>query len=77
MAIIRREARECPNCDGTDFSVEAHTTVAYNVPDGSLRLNDVVIVYALGCNECSETLETTKSFNEAVQWAVTGLFKFL
>lgn len=49
---------ECPNCEGTQFSLTLDTQVrAQGVSDGRLRSNEVHAIIVLGCDECSETLE--------------------
>jgi hypothetical protein len=48
----------CPNCESTKFDVTIEVVRATTGPGhGQLGMNDVKAVVAVGCIECSETIE--------------------
>jgi formate-dependent nitrite reductase cytochrome c552 subunit len=51
-------ARACPNCDSEDLRWAVAIQNASPVLDGRLMMHDIRIIGYLGCEECSETVQT-------------------
>lgn len=49
---------ECRECGSTDLAWQTSIINRSNVEQGRLHTNDVECLFFLGCNHCSETLET-------------------
>ena len=47
----------CTNCGGYDTTWDYSIENKSGVVDGRLRVHDMVVVFHLGCNECSETIK--------------------
>ena len=60
---------ECPQCGSESLSWEPIYTNKSGVPDGRLRVHDVGCVFALGCNECSETVRVVGADAAAIALA--------
>ena len=60
---------ECPQCGSESLSWEPFYTNKSGVPDGRLRVHDVGCVFALGCNECSETVRVVDADAAAIALA--------
>lgn len=58
-ALSQQEAEPvaCKECGSKDLSWFPAMRNTSGVVDGRLKLNEVVCDFALGCNECSETLK--------------------
>lgn len=51
-------AEQCPECGSDDIEFQCHQTTKSSAGDGRLRLNEVDTLFVLGCNYCSETIQT-------------------
>lgn len=51
----------CPNCGSHKSSWGCTTRNAGSATDGRLRLSEVVVLFYLGCNDCSETIKILTS----------------
>lgn len=51
-------AEHCPECGSSDIEFKCHQTTSSTAGDGRLRLNEVDALFVLGCNFCSETIQT-------------------
>lgn len=51
----------CSNCGSDDLFIDYRIVNESDVPDGKLRVSDVSVIYFLGCNYCSETLDVVNS----------------
>ncbi|HEJ2342710.1 TPA: hypothetical protein ACWLUJ_006176 [Pseudomonas aeruginosa] len=47
---------KCNCCGSPDLSWQTSNTVRNDIQQGRLNTNDVVCIFTLGCNYCSETL---------------------
>lgn len=54
-------ARQCTGCQGTDLVWEVTTEPTANVPDGRYKANEFRVIFYLGCNECSDTIEVVRA----------------
>lgn len=48
----------CKNCGGNDLRWHCSPICRRGVQDGRLRMSEIDCVFALGCEDCSETLRT-------------------
>lgn len=55
------EGKACPKCGSTDVSWQCHKKVNGAASDGRLKANEVDTLFVLGCNYCSETIDTKTS----------------
>ena len=49
---------KCPECDSADLTWTVVKQGTGDVIDGRLGFHDVEVVFALGCDFCSETIRT-------------------
>ena len=54
-------ARICPECSDTDIEWFCRPHTNSGVVDGRLRMHDIRVEFYLGCNYCSETIESISS----------------
>jgi hypothetical protein len=68
--------RECPNCGSENLSPPTPflQNVSGGVVDGRLKMNDIAIHFAVGCNDCSETIRILTA-REVVIQQIEGLRK--
>jgi hypothetical protein len=55
---IMEIADHCPECGSDDIEFQCQQTTKSPAGDGRLRLNEVDTLFVLGCNYCSETIQT-------------------
>ena len=48
---------ECPNCGSSNLSWEHSLVNQSGVVDGRLRMHDIGVMFHLGCDDCSETVQ--------------------
>lgn len=56
--MTREIGEPCPECGGSEVSWSQMPIKLNTVMDGRLSLNETTTLFALGCDECSETLVT-------------------
>lgn len=59
IVFVEPQLGICPNCASAHLRWSLHKQVSHQAPlDGRLQMHDVQIVAVLGCEECSETVQT-------------------
>lgn len=58
MNIQASSITECKECGSTHLTWQTSITNRSNVQQGRLNTSDVECLFFLGCDECSETLQT-------------------
>lgn len=48
---------KCPKCGGENLTWDQTSRNKSGVVEGRLRTNEVTVVFFLGCNECSATVQ--------------------
>jgi hypothetical protein len=72
--MIAVECGNCGNCGSVKLSWNCTTRNIGGVGDGRLRLSDVSVIFYLGCDECSETVQVRTSdevvdeMNKEINW---------
>lgn len=51
----------CRECGSTDLTWQTASVVRNEVPQGRLKTEDVKCIFFLGCDGCSEILETIEA----------------
>ena len=70
MNIQASSITECKECGSTHLTWQTSIINRSNVQQGRLNTSDVECVFFLGCDECSETLQTISADS------VAGLMNF-
>jgi hypothetical protein len=52
---------KCPECGGDNLTWDQTSRSTSGVVEGRLRTNEVTVVFFLGCNDCSATVQTVSS----------------
>lgn len=61
MNIKATSITDCKECGSTDLTWQISIVNRSNVMQGRLNTNDVECIFALGCDQCSETLATVSA----------------
>lgn len=65
MNIRASSITECKECGNTHLTWQTSIINRSNVQQGRLNTSDVECLFFLGCDECSETLQTISADNVA------------
>jgi hypothetical protein len=65
MNIRASSITECKECGSTHLTWQTSIINRSNVQQGRLNTSDVECLFFLGCDECSETLQTISADNVA------------
>lgn len=66
MNIQASSITECKDCGSTHFTWQTSIINRSNVQQGRLNTSDVECLFFLGCDECSETLQTISADKVAI-----------